>query len=223
MHFWSGTQKNLGLEDHETLNIVEYGYDLLYRTWGPSMMRRLDVQLNGYAYCRRSANPILHKHKARFYQKQCGMVWTLLAAMIRFAPNGIVRRRVRRLDQKYRETIGPPTAVMELLSRVVLQQAAAEYARRQRNPAHDRPKEEPFKRYTYRKETGQDDPLPYRTEWPERRSLTTWGQMSRESLRYFFLDKALRLRRATAGGRTDPLIDDYLIGMIADRAFGFGL
>jgi hypothetical protein len=50
MHFWSETQRNLGLEDHETLNIVEFGYDLLYRTWGPSMLRRLEVELDGYIY-----------------------------------------------------------------------------------------------------------------------------------------------------------------------------
>jgi len=38
------------METHETLNLVEYGYDLLFRTWGPSLLRRLDVQLNGYEY-----------------------------------------------------------------------------------------------------------------------------------------------------------------------------
>lgn len=223
MHFWSGSERHLGLEDHETLNLVEYGYDLLYRTWGPSMMRRLDVQLNGYAYCRRSPNPILREHRTLFFRKQCGMVWTLLPAMARFAPSGMVRRRARRLDRKYREIIGPPSAVMELLARVVLRQATKEHLRRMHDPSCDRPKEEPFKRYHYDKGTGHDAPTPYRTEWPGHRSFATWRAMSTESARYFFLDKALRLRRATAGQRVDPVIDDYLIGMIGDRAFGFGL
>ena len=47
--------------------------------------------------------------------------------------------------------------------------------------------------------------------------------MARESARYFFLDKAMRLQRARSGGRADPLVDDYLIGMVSNRAFGFGL
>ena len=28
---------------------------------------------------------------------------------------------------------------------------------------------------------------------------------------------------ATGGARVDPVIDDYLIGMVRDHAFGFGL
>ncbi|MHA1987235.1 MAG: B12-binding domain-containing radical SAM protein [Promethearchaeota archaeon] len=59
VHFWSGAQKNINLETHETLNLTEYGYDLMYRTWGPSMLRRLEVTLNGYDYCLNSDNPLM--------------------------------------------------------------------------------------------------------------------------------------------------------------------
>jgi hypothetical protein len=47
--------------------------------------------------------------------------------------------------------------------------------------------------------------------------------MARESARYFALDLAMKARRRTAHGRTDPDIDSYLMGMVHDRAFGFGL
>ncbi len=47
--------------------------------------------------------------------------------------------------------------------------------------------------------------------------------MAFESMRYFALEKALKAKRATSRSRSDPLIDDYLIGMVSDRAFGFGL
>jgi hypothetical protein len=223
MHFWSGSEKHLGLEEHETLNLVEQGYELLYRTWGPSMLRRLDVELNGYAYCRESGNRVVREHRSQFFRKQCGMAWTLLPAMERLAPNGIVRRRARQIDRKYRATIGEPTAVMQLVAAIVLRLAQHDHARLLYNPSHYRPKEEPFKRYVYEKRAPEGADVPYRTEWPGRRPFRVWRAMAGESVRYFVLDQAMRLRRATSGARRDPVIDDYLLGMVSDRAFGFGL
>lgn len=222
MHFWSGTEKHLGLEDHETLNIVEHGYELLHRTWGPSMMRRLDVQLNGYAYCLQSQNPVLRKHKSQFFRKQCGMAWTLLPAMERYAPNGIVRRRARQIDRKYRATIGEPSAVMQALADSILRLSGREYRKRILDPAYNRPKVEPFKRYVY-DGSSTDPDIPYRTEWPGAVPWEIRRERVREHLRYAVLDRALRVRRAMAPDRRDPVVDDYLMRMVRDRAFGFGL
>jgi len=223
MHLWSGRQKNLALEDHETLNIVEYGYDLLYRTWGPSMLRRLEVELNGYTYCMQSTNPILREHKSKFFKKQCGMVWTLLSAMERFSPNGMVRRRARIIDKKYRSVIGEPTAVMQLLSGAIMKLATKEYAKTLFNPSFYRAKEEPFKRYIYDKTKDSENPVPYRTEWPTKPSMKIRREMAKESMRYFFLEKAMKAKRFASRSQSDPVIDDYLTGMVSDRAFGFGL
>ena len=223
VHFWSGTQKNLGLEDHETLNIVEYGYDLLAKTWGPSMLRRLEVELNGYAFCRQSSNPVLREHKSVFYKKQCGMVWALLAAMEKFAPNGMVRRRARQIDRKYCSLIGEPTPVMRLLSDIVIKLAAREYRRLTLDPSYHRPKQEPFKRYVYDSTGDGKGLVPYRTEWPGKPPWAVRKERTKESLRYFFIEKAIKTRRRVSKNQTDPVIDDYLIGMVSDRAFGFGL
>lgn len=223
VHFWSGTQKNLGLEDHETLNLVEYGYDLLYKTWGPSLMRRLEVELNGYAYCKQSSNRLLREHKSLFYEKQCGMLRTLLPAMERYAPNGIVRRRAKQLAKKYNAVIGEPTPIMNLVSRALMKYASNEYAELLSNPSFYHPKEEPFKRYTYEKHNGMGSEIPYRTEWPANRSWKVRKDMARESLNYFFLDKAMKVMRITSKGKSNPVIDNYLIDMVSERAFGFGL
>jgi hypothetical protein len=223
MHFWSETQNNLGLEDHETLNLVEYGYDLLYRTWGPSIQRRLDIELDGYAHCMQSANPILRQHKALLFKKHCGMMWTFLPAMERYAPNGMVRRRARMIDKKYRSVIGEPSAVMKLLSDTVLRLASKEYARQLYNPSSFRPKEEPFKRYIYDKTNNGDSAFPYKTEWPTKPSWKVRREKDWESVRYFALEKAMKLKRMASRGQSDPLIDDFLIGLVSDRAFGFGL
>jgi hypothetical protein len=223
VHFWSGTQKNLGFEDHETLNMVEYGYELLYKTWGASLMRRLEVELNGYAYCMGSSNEILKNHKSIFYKKQSGMLWTLLAAMEKYAPNGIVRRKAQKIDKYYRSLLGEPTGVMVLLSGILTRLAGREYRKLLLDPSFYKPKEEPFKRYTYWKQDIPDDSIPFETEWPGKPAFDTRKMMAEESVRYFFLEKALKLNRAFSGKNKDPLIDDYLIRMVSDRAFGFGL
>ena len=222
VHFWSGAQKNIGLETHETLNLTEYGYDLLYRTWGPSLLRRLDVQLNGYAYCRRSSNPVLRRHKALFYKRQCAMIWTLLHAMDRFAPNGVVRRRVRKIDAKYRAVIGEPTPVMETLGRALEALATGHKAKNFFDPFNRHPKEEPFKRYTYEKTNSRNGDIPYRTEWPTRPPLGTRMAMQYEEAKFTALDAALKGVRLGRWRQRDPDIDDYLIQLIRSSAFGFG-
>jgi haloalkane dehalogenase len=223
VHFWSGTQKNLGLEEHETLNYVEHGYDLLYRTWGPSMLRRLDVELNGYDYCKKSSNPVLHDHKSVFFRKQCGMVWTLLAAMEKFAPNSIVRRRVKQTGKKYLEIIGEPTPVMQYLSKNILRLASGEYMKQLNNPSFYGPKLEPFKKYIYHKSSNENEDIPYRTEWPTKPSFKVRKDMFSENFRYFALEQMMKLKRSTSRSKSDPIIDDYLMGMVNRRAFGFGL
>jgi hypothetical protein len=223
VHFWSGTQKNLGFEDHETLNMVEYGYELLYKTWGASLLRRLEVELNGYVYCRGSSNEILREHKSIFYKKQSGMLWTLLAAMEKYAPNGMVRRKAQKIDKLYRSVIGEPTGVMVLLSGILTKLAGQEYRKLLLDPSFYKPKEEPFKRYTYQKQNGNDDSVPYMTEWPGKPSFDIRRKMAEESIRYFFLEKAMKAKRTFSGKKKDPLIDDYLVGMVSQRAFGFGL
>ncbi|MFH2008576.1 MAG: hypothetical protein ABI333_18460 [bacterium] len=225
VHFWSGAQVNTNLETHETLNLTEYGYDLLYRTWGPSILRRLDVQLNGYAFCLGSSNPVLRRHKSVFFKKQCGIMWTLLRAMDRFAPNGVVRRRVRKVDEKYRSLLGEPTAVMEVLARATETLATLHKARDFLDPFNRHPKEEPFKRYVYEKPPHKNGngngAIPYRTEFPTAPSLSTRLALAQESVQYELLAALMKgVRLGTR--RTDPVIDDHIIGLLKDKAFGFG-
>ncbi|MFC1849471.1 B12-binding domain-containing radical SAM protein [candidate division CSSED10-310 bacterium] len=221
VHFWSGAQENTVLEEHETLNLTEYGYDLLYRTWGPSILRRLDIQLNGYAFCMKSENPIMRRHKSIFFKRQCSMFWALLYAIDRFAPNGVVRRRVRKIDEKYRRLIGQPTGVMETLARAIEVLASVSYFKELFDPANRYPKEEPFKRYTYDKHSTHGD-VPYLTEWPTPPSITTRLTMTEEELQYAILSKVMKVIRFARPSQSDPLIDEYLINLFHTRAFGFG-
>jgi hypothetical protein len=222
VHFWSGAQKNLHLEPHETLNLTEYGYDLLYQTWGPSVLRRLDVQLSGYEYARRSPNPVIRRHKARFFKRQCAMLWSNIFALDRFAPNGVVRRRVRQIDKRYRALIGEPTPLMRTLARFMEAGATAFKLKDALDPMNRHPKEEPFKRYIYEKNGESSGPVPYRTEWPTRPSLKTRLEMEQAKLTYGLIGAAMRAVRRLGRKEGDPEIDDYLASLISGGGLGFG-
>jgi radical SAM superfamily enzyme YgiQ (UPF0313 family) len=218
VHFWSGAQRNLAFELHETLNLVEYGYELMYRTWGPNILRYLDVCLNGYEYCLNSDNPIMRKHKSVFFKRRCANVWCLIYAMDRFAPNGVVRRRVRKIDGRYRQLIGEPTPIMKFMGRRIESQAKAFKEKDALDPFNRYPKEEPFKRYLYEKDgSSTHSAVPYTTEFPSRPPLKTWAAMKRNEVQSRIAAQLVRWVRRSNPGKGDPIIDDFLIESVRNR------
>jgi len=226
VHFWSGAQKNAKLEAHETLNLIQEGYDLMYRTWGPSIMRRLDVQLDGYAHCLRSKNPVLRQQKARFFKRQASMLWWMLPACDRFAPNGIVRRRIRKIDEKYRTLIGEPTPLMKTIASIMDKRVVMARLSELVSPQNRFVKEEPFKRYTYDKNGNGnghgDSAIPYRTEWPGERDPDYLREASRSHVIWTGIRAVCEAARRLDRGRGDPEIDDYLMERIRSERFGVG-
>jgi haloalkane dehalogenase len=220
VHFWSGAQVNVALESHETLNLTEYGYELLYKTWGPSMLRGLDVLLNGYEHCMNSSNPLMRDHKSVLFRNHASMLWCLLDTMDRFAPNGPVRRRTRKMDERYRQLIGEPTPVMKLLS-VVADFMGKHFKKKNvLNPFNRYPKEEPFKRYTYTKDKASTNgAVPYTTEWPTKRSFSRWASMTWENFKFRVLACAMKVVRIVKAGKGDDAIDEFLQKTIEQRNF----
>ena len=63
----------------------------------------------------------------------------------------VVRRRVRKIDQKYRELIGEPSAIQQVLSRNMEKRAKNFKIQNFLDPINRYPKQEPAKRYLYQK------------------------------------------------------------------------
>ena len=213
VHFWSGSQKNIALETHETLNLTEYGYDLLYRTWGPSMLRRFEVSLNGYEHCMNSDNPLMMEHRSKLFKRASVSSWLMLGAMERFAPNGVVRRRVFKADERFRELLGEPTSTMELLSKGIEKRALKFKIKHMFDPWNRRPREEPAKRYLYNKdETIKDDDIPYITEYPNKIPRKIRREMKMNNFKFNLMTRLLRrmVRKKSIKSDLDELMLDYM-------------
>jgi len=164
-HLYGRTLEYRHLRHEEILGHVEDVYRRVYEENGPGMMKVLEVNLNGYAFCLRSRNPLLRKDKSRFFRKRCESYRSLLETARAFAPSPRVRSRLEELDSRYQDLFGRPTRAQRNLARLVLAKAEAEMARRRTSP---RPlREEPFRRYTYPPLAERAILRPYRVEYPE--------------------------------------------------------
>ncbi len=215
VHFWSGSQDNVALEPHETLNLTEYGYNLLYKTWGASILRKLDVTLQGYENAINSDNILMQEHKSIFFKNQASILWTLLSAQERFAPNGVVRRRVLKIDEKYRKLIGEPTKVQQILANRLEKNAIKFKLKNITDPFNRHPKIDPAKKYFYLKDgkTSEND-KPYKTE------VLTKTPFDLKRSNFLFKVGGFGLKLIQTLGHTwDKPLDDRLITCVKRRNY----
>ncbi len=191
----------------------------MYKTWGPSLLRKFDVLLQGYEYCLDSDNPNMQNHKIIFFKKQAALLWSLLESMDRFAPNGVVRRRVRKMDEKYRKLIGEPTAVQEALSNKIDSLAKDFYIKNTLDPFNRYPKEEPTQKYLYLKtDKLEASDKPYITK------LISKVPFELRWTNFIFFTRAnlLKIIRKLKFRNGDRLIDDFIINCVRTQNFGCG-
>ncbi len=219
VHFWSGAQKNISMETHETLNLTEYGYELLYKTWGPSILRRFECTLNGYEHCMNSDNPLMRDIRSNLFKRGCVVTWMMLGAMDRFAPNGVVRRRVIKADEKFRDLFGEPSPIMQLISSAVEQKALQFKKKHQFDPFNRRPREEPAKIYLYEKDGNlKDEDIPYKTVYPNKIPEKIQKEMDASETFYTNLVETYMNSARPSNARNE--LDEYLIKNIGERSYG---
>ncbi len=123
VHFYGGGMRHTNFEPQELMRLIERGYHQLYETWGSTVVRILKVNLNGYEFCRQARAKELRTQRAEWHQRRARETWPLLAANMRFAPNGYVRQNIRKLDARFRRLFGEPSRAEKLLSKYVLYRA----------------------------------------------------------------------------------------------------
>ncbi|MBI2876089.1 MAG: hypothetical protein HYY20_04340, partial [Candidatus Tectomicrobia bacterium] len=169
VNFYGGGFKHKNFEDHEIMEILLYGYKKLYESWGPTLMRQLRLELNGYEHCRASKHRLLREERAERHRDHCESLYPMIRACEHFAPNGIVRRQIRQLQERYVKNFGAPSTAQEAQSYFVLTRAFQEKAREALLPRNREPRQEPFKKYIYAgNRQARPGEAPYRVIYPRR-------------------------------------------------------
>ena len=134
---------------HEINEIIDVAYRKMHETWGPFLMRQLQVSLNGFEYCRASEHPALREAKAERHLHYAEGLYCFVEACERFAPNDRVRTRIRRLEHRYRQVVGEPSRSQRALSKYALVMAYLESVREAVSPRARKPRREPTKIYEF--------------------------------------------------------------------------
>src|SRR3972149_35636 len=166
-NFYGGGMKYRNFEPHEVEALVLESLKKYYQTWGPSLMRQFRIELNGYEYCRASSHRLLREERAERHRGACYQLYPTVKACEYFAPNGIVRRKIRQLAERYTKNFGTPAPSQEIMSYYVLLKAFQAKIREGIDPINRHPKQEPFKIYRYDKNNGQSEP-PYKVLYPNK-------------------------------------------------------
>lgn len=157
--------------EHEVMAIIERGYKELYETYGASIARLADVNLQGYEYSmdNRHRNKYLGD-RAIFHKRAAITIYPLLKAMEIYAPNGTVRKRMKDLRRTYFRLFGEPTLFLKELEKVLVGISGLTKFIDLIYPRDNVLPEEPFKKYVYDKPAPAWPDNPYSVEYPHR----TW-------------------------------------------------
>jgi haloalkane dehalogenase len=166
--YGGGGYKYKNFENHELQTLILEGYRRFYETWGPSLIRQLKVDLNGYEWCRASSNPLLRDQRAEIHKEGAEAIYPLIRASEHFAPNGIVRRKIGQIEERYVKNFGKPSPSQEIMSYYVLAKAFQAKIKNGIDPSNRSPKQEPFKMYIYEKNGGEKESPPYKVVYPIR-------------------------------------------------------
>ena len=164
VHFWSGVHKFANFETHETLKIVEDGYRLMSETWGPPLARKLEVHMNGYEYCKNSKDPVMRGPKAEFHLKNAGILIMVVPSMDLYAPNGVVRKQLFKLKERYHDLFGPLTKLQSLLSAYFVQRTRRLKRRDFISPLARDIRMEPARKFIYDDNTKKNKLKPYKSK-----------------------------------------------------------
>jgi haloalkane dehalogenase len=126
-HLWSGAQfkpKNLTAE--EIKEFYDYAHDELYNRNGPSIVGSLENSLDCYQLLKKESSEF-HKYRAGRSKGMAEGTITFLRAVKDLHPSETVQEKVRDLEKRFNEEIGPPPLVTRLISRYLSMQIKRKY------------------------------------------------------------------------------------------------
>jgi hypothetical protein len=159
--FYGGGMIHKHLYEHEILEFIRKGDERLLHTWGPSILRFMNVSFNGYERYKDHEDKHF-RQKSEHHRQYAFQGYIMLAAMERFAPNGRVRKMVKEMEQRWKKHFGEPSTFMKVMSKYAEIKAIGATLKEIVDPANRHIRIPPAKRYHYLgKDIKDDGSLPY--------------------------------------------------------------
>lgn len=165
VNFYGGGMIHKHLHEHEIMEFIRQGEERLLNVWGPSLLRFLKVDLNGYERYKdhgdKHFRQIAARHRRNAYRR-----FVMLGAMERFAPNGRVRKMVHETAQRWQGHFGEPPTLMKVMSAYTEMKATWATLKEIVDPTNRHIRIPPAKRYHFfGKDIKDDGSLPYKKEY----------------------------------------------------------
>jgi haloalkane dehalogenase len=166
--YGGGGMKPKHFTEAQVMGAIEEGYRRLYETWGASVARMIDVNLQGYEHCITVDKNRFYRDRSAFHKKMAMVLYPLLKPMEIYAPNNTVRKRMKDIDRTYGRLLGEPTTFQRSMGQFLTGLAGFQRFLETFYPRENLIKDEPFKRYAYHK-TNRPGERPYSLQFPHRR------------------------------------------------------
>jgi haloalkane dehalogenase len=140
-------------------------HEKLFNQNGPSIMRNVDIHLNGYETCMNSRRKLLREQKAPMFRDSCIRMFPVLEACRKFGPSETARAKAELVIEKYKRLIGEPSDIQKMFSQAFCDVIAAELEKSAEKPA-PQPTDPPL-RVTYYNPARWPVPLVKRGRGPE--------------------------------------------------------
>ncbi|MBF0499808.1 MAG: radical SAM protein [Candidatus Riflebacteria bacterium] len=96
------------LADEDVLKYIRMTYERSFNKCGPSILRAMEVHLNGLLFSRRSHNPLIQARE-NYYTNMCRQIYPVLFSIKLFAPSLEVAKRVDQMRRTYHKLLGTST------------------------------------------------------------------------------------------------------------------
>lgn len=166
IHLYGNTYRHKLFSYEAMLQIVDKAYKRIYNENGASVVKLLDININGYETCRKSKNRLLNRDRFVFYANLCHDSFPILKTAMEYAPSAKVKKTVEEIARRYRDNFGKEKVLShQKTSDEILLLADAEVKKREKRPY--RSVDEPFRRYAYSHFESRPSRCPYTVEYPE--------------------------------------------------------
>jgi haloalkane dehalogenase len=149
------------ISENFTRNELKPLYDLthekLFNQNGPTIMRNVDIHLNGYETCMNSTRRLLREQKAEMFRESCVRMFPVLEACRVHGPTDTAKAKAEEVIEKYKRLLGEPSDEQKMFSQVFCDVVGAEAERL--NEQEEPQPSDPPPRWTYYNQGHGPEPL----------------------------------------------------------------